>query len=101
MKLISNWTAEERQKLRDQVPKTGLRTPFRNGTVQDIAKEVVNLAKVNIVHPQVLPTRASPFPEKELARKRAFFRRKRAFFLRKLGPFLTQACNATVTSSWL
>jgi glutamate--cysteine ligase len=45
MKLISDWTAEERQKLRDQVPKTGLRTPFRNGTVQDIAKEVVNLAK--------------------------------------------------------
>jgi gamma-glutamylcysteine synthetase len=66
MKLISDWTAEERQKLRDQVPKTGLRTPFRNGTVQDIAKEVVNLAKVSSVF-RISSTQALPFPENESA----------------------------------
>ncbi len=43
--LISTWTAEERQALRDAVPKTGLATPLRNRTVLDVAKDVVGLAR--------------------------------------------------------
>ena len=35
---------EERERLRDDVPRLGLRTPFRGGTVLDIAREVVALA---------------------------------------------------------
>lgn len=31
-----------------QVPKTGLQTPFRDGTVQDVAREVVALAKAGL-----------------------------------------------------
>lgn len=42
--LVRDWTAEERQTLRDDVPKTALKTPFRNGTVNDIAKEVMAIA---------------------------------------------------------
>ncbi len=39
--LVKDWTAEERQTLRDAVPKTALKTPFRNQTVGDIASEVL------------------------------------------------------------
>ncbi len=43
--LIATWTEEERQTLRDAVPKTALATPFRNHTVLDIARDVVGLAR--------------------------------------------------------
>lgn len=43
--LIRDWTAEERLALRDGVPKLGLKTPFRTGTVRDIAREMVALAR--------------------------------------------------------
>lgn len=38
--LIEDWTHEEREYLRDEVPRSALRTPFRGGTVQDLAKQV-------------------------------------------------------------
>ena len=43
--LVEDWTAEERQALRDAVPKTALATTFRNRTVLDIARDVVALAR--------------------------------------------------------
>jgi glutamate--cysteine ligase len=43
--LIRTWTAEERQALRDAVPLTALATRFRDRTVYDIAREVVQLAR--------------------------------------------------------
>jgi glutamate--cysteine ligase len=43
--LIATWTEEERQALRNAVPKSALATPFRNHTVLDIAKDVVGLAR--------------------------------------------------------
>ena len=43
--LIADWTAEERQALRDAVPKTALATKFRNQSVLDIARQVVDLAR--------------------------------------------------------
>ncbi|MEX0693354.1 MAG: glutamate--cysteine ligase [Rhodospirillales bacterium] len=39
--LVKDWTAEERQTLRDQVPKTALKTRFRDKTVRDIASEAL------------------------------------------------------------
>ncbi|MCT8970368.1 glutamate--cysteine ligase [Microbaculum marinisediminis] len=42
--IVKDWTAEERETLRDAVPATALKTPFRNRTVQDIAKEVMAIA---------------------------------------------------------
>lgn len=39
--LVKDWTAEERQTLRDQVPVTALKTRFRDKTVRDIASEVL------------------------------------------------------------
>ncbi len=43
--LIRTWTPEERQSLRDAVPKMALATPFRNHTVLDISSEVVGIAR--------------------------------------------------------
>ncbi len=42
--LCRDWTAEEHATLRAEVPRTGLRTPFRAGTLQDIARDVLELA---------------------------------------------------------
>ncbi|ESR24947.1 glutamate--cysteine ligase [Lutibaculum baratangense] len=46
--LVADWTVEEMQDLRDQVPRTALDTPFRGGTLADIAREVVALARAGL-----------------------------------------------------
>ncbi len=46
--LIKDWTAEERQQLRDDVPRLALKTPFRNGTVLGIARAAVDLASAGL-----------------------------------------------------
>ncbi|MBM3569656.1 MAG: glutamate--cysteine ligase [Alphaproteobacteria bacterium] len=43
--LVKDWTAEERQGLRDAVPKTALATPFRKTTVRDLARLAVELSE--------------------------------------------------------
>jgi glutamate--cysteine ligase len=42
--LVKNWTAEDRQKLRDEVPKAGLAPLVRGRTVFDIANDALRLA---------------------------------------------------------
>ena len=43
--LVSDWTSEEREYLRTAVTQDALQTPFRDGTVQDVAIEMVRIAK--------------------------------------------------------
>ncbi|ADZ71912.1 glutamate--cysteine ligase [Polymorphum gilvum] len=43
--LVRDWTAEEREALRNEVPRLALQTPFRSGTVLDIARETVALSR--------------------------------------------------------
>jgi glutamate--cysteine ligase len=43
--LIADWSEEEREYLRREVPRQGLKTPFRRGSVRDIAVAVVDLAR--------------------------------------------------------
>ncbi|MEJ2226753.1 MAG: glutamate--cysteine ligase [Alphaproteobacteria bacterium] len=43
--LVRDWTAEERQTLRDTVPRQALKTPFRGGTLGDVARDVVAIAR--------------------------------------------------------
>ncbi|GKU95273.1 hypothetical protein SLEP1_g8652 [Rubroshorea leprosula] len=43
--MTADWTPEERQMLRNKVPKTGLRTPFRDGLLKHVAEDVLKLAK--------------------------------------------------------
>ena len=46
--LIKDWTLDEHQALRDQVPKTGLATPFRDRMVLDLAKDMLVLADAGL-----------------------------------------------------
>lgn len=43
--LVKDWTAEERESMRQTVPRQGLKAPFRSGTVGDIAKTIFRLAR--------------------------------------------------------
>ncbi len=43
--IVKDWNADERQALRDAVPETALATPFRNRTVQEIARDVVEISR--------------------------------------------------------
>ena len=42
--LCKDWSQAEHQALRDEVPRQGLQAPFRRGTVQDLARQVVTIA---------------------------------------------------------
>ena len=46
--LVKDWTAEERQALRDGVPRTGLATPFRSASVLEIARAALAIAKAGL-----------------------------------------------------
>jgi glutamate--cysteine ligase len=46
--LVKDWTAEERQDLRDQAPKLALDAPFRTGTLADIARRAVSISKTGL-----------------------------------------------------
>lgn len=43
--LIRDWTRDEHEQLRAEVPKLALKTPFRQGTVQDLAKTMLRLSR--------------------------------------------------------
>ena len=46
--LVKDWTAEERQALRDRVAKHGLKTPFRGGTLLDVARKAVAISRAGL-----------------------------------------------------
>ena len=52
--LVRDWSAEERQHLRDNVPKTGLRTPFRRGSALDVARAAFAIARAGLSRRRLL-----------------------------------------------
>jgi glutamate--cysteine ligase len=46
--LVADWTREEREQLRAGVPRLGLNTRFRGGTVREVAASVVDLARAGL-----------------------------------------------------
>ena len=52
--LIKDWTAEERQALREEVPKSALRTRLRSGTVLDVARQTMAIAKSGLQRRAIL-----------------------------------------------
>ena len=42
---IADWTQEERETLRRAAPISGLKTPFRNGTLHDVARDILALSE--------------------------------------------------------
>lgn len=47
--LISDWTLEEMEYMRREVPRLALKTPFRDGTIQDVAKKVLEISRKGLV----------------------------------------------------
>ena len=46
--MVKDWTAEERDQMRFDVPRLGLQTPFRNGTLQDLAKQALSISRAGL-----------------------------------------------------
>src|SRR5262245_15545854 len=46
--MVKDWTADERSALREAVPKTGLRTPFRNTNVQELARRMLTISTTGL-----------------------------------------------------
>jgi glutamate--cysteine ligase len=46
--MVKDWTAEERQTLRETVPALGLQTPFRGGTINDLAKQALDISRTGL-----------------------------------------------------
>jgi glutamate--cysteine ligase len=46
--LVRDWSAEERQTLRDEVPRTGLNTPFRGARVLEVARAALAIARAGL-----------------------------------------------------
>ena len=46
--MVKDWTIEEQARMRDDVPAQGLKTPFRDGTVQDLAKRSLEIATAGL-----------------------------------------------------
>ncbi len=46
--MVKDWTEEERQNLRETVPTLGLQTPFRNGTINDLAKQALEISRTGL-----------------------------------------------------
>ncbi|WP_439572966.1 glutamate--cysteine ligase [Phreatobacter sp.] len=46
--LVKDWTAEERQTLRDDVPKLGFKAQIRGQTVGDLARQMLTLARTGL-----------------------------------------------------
>jgi len=46
--IVKDWTAEDHANLRLGVPKQGLKMKFRNGTLQDVARQVVSIARAGL-----------------------------------------------------
>lgn len=46
--LVRDWTTQERQTLRDEVPVTAIHTPFRNTTVAEIGKRMLEISRTGL-----------------------------------------------------
>jgi glutamate--cysteine ligase len=47
--LVRDWSAEERQAMRDAVPRTGLHTPFRGTSVLEVGRAALAIARAGLV----------------------------------------------------
>jgi glutamate--cysteine ligase len=50
---VKDWTAEERARMRADVPTTALKTPFRNITIRDIALEALRISHQGLRRRQI------------------------------------------------
>ena len=52
--LVEDWSAEEREDMREAVTRTGLATPFRNASVRELALEMLALARSGLARRAII-----------------------------------------------
>lgn len=58
--IVKDWTAEERQKLRDDVPRLGLKAMIRGRTMRELAAEVLALARTGLAARNIAGCKGKP-----------------------------------------
>ena len=58
--IVKDWTAEERQKLRDDVPRLGLKAMIRGRTMRELAAEVLVLARTGLAARNIAGCKGKP-----------------------------------------
>ena len=53
-RLVEDWSAQEREAMREAVTRTGLATPFRDTTVRDLALEMLALARSGLARRAII-----------------------------------------------
>lgn len=56
--MVRSWTEEEREALRNDVPRSGLKTPFRDTAVQELVREAVAIARMGLKNRQRINARS-------------------------------------------
>ena len=46
--MVKDWTAQERDQLRRDVPKMGFQTPFRDTTIQELARQALDISRAGL-----------------------------------------------------
>ena len=46
--MVKDWTTEERQAMRDAVPKQAFKTPFRKATVHELAHRILEISAAGL-----------------------------------------------------
>jgi glutamate--cysteine ligase len=46
--MVKDWTAEEREAMRDAVPRLGFKTPFRNTNVLELARQMLEISAAGL-----------------------------------------------------
>jgi glutamate--cysteine ligase len=57
--LVKDWTADERQALRDAIPRTGLGTPHRGARVLEVARDALAIARAGLARRAILDGRGN------------------------------------------
>src|SRR5690606_25818573 len=52
--MVKDWSIEEHDYLRAEVPRSALKVPFRDGTVQDLAKAMLKIARGGLERRNIL-----------------------------------------------
>ena len=58
--IVKDWTAEERQKLRDDVPRLGLKAMIRGRTMRELAAEMLVLARTGLAARNIAGCKGKP-----------------------------------------
>ena len=103
--LVKDWTAEERQAMRDAVPRQGFKTPFRKTTVHELAHRMLEISSAGLKRRAELDWRRHErgrFPQSAARTGGARLHPRRGAaeeLSRRVGPRSERICSRNIISS--